>query len=89
MRYDRSVLGEQAKKSGFVRDTFEKMVRLTDVLRFIHSEESRSPLPSGVWKKNLLTITRRYLPSRNALRSLPASPEHSSRNEFRRGELVC
>lgn len=40
MRYDRRDLGEQAKKSGFVRDTFEKMVRLTDVLRFIHSEES-------------------------------------------------
>lgn len=40
MRYDRKVLGEQAKRSGFVRDTFEKMVRLTDVLRFIHSEES-------------------------------------------------
>jgi len=40
VRYDRRDLGEQAKKSGFVRDTFEKMVRLTDVLRFIHSEES-------------------------------------------------
>lgn len=40
MRYDRRDLGEQAKKTGFVRDTFEKMVRLTDVLRFIDSEES-------------------------------------------------
>lgn len=31
---DRIALGRQAKKLGFVRDTFEKVCRLTDVLAF-------------------------------------------------------
>ena len=32
MRFDRITLGRQAKELGFVRDTFEKVCRLADVL---------------------------------------------------------
>lgn len=35
MPFDRIYLGRQARKLGFVRDTFEKVCRLVDVLRFI------------------------------------------------------
>ncbi len=34
-RFDRITLGRQAKELGFVRDTFEKVCRLADVLAFM------------------------------------------------------
>ena len=42
-QYDRMTLGRQAKELGFVRDTFEKVCRLADVLSFI----SNDPVLSG------------------------------------------
>lgn len=39
MQYDRITLGRQAKELGFVRDTFEKVCRLADVLRFMEQDE--------------------------------------------------
>ena len=38
MKYDRNVLGKQARELGFVRDTFEKVCRLTDILRFVEND---------------------------------------------------
>lgn len=38
MKYDRNTLGKQSKELGFVRDTFEKVYRLTDVLKFFESD---------------------------------------------------
>ncbi len=38
MHFDRMVLGRQARELGFVRDTFEKICRLADVLKWIHSD---------------------------------------------------
>ena len=38
IQYDRIFLGRQAKELGFVRDTFEKVCRLTDVLSFMGSD---------------------------------------------------
>lgn len=38
MRFDRITLGRQAKELGFVRDTFEKVCRLADVLAFLGSD---------------------------------------------------
>ena len=38
MRFDRITLGRQAKELGFVRDTFEKVCRLSDVLSFMESD---------------------------------------------------
>lgn len=38
MQFDRISLGRQAKELGFVRDTFEKVCRLADVLSFIESD---------------------------------------------------
>ncbi len=38
MQLDRITLGRQAKEEGFVRDTFEKVCRLADVLTFIESD---------------------------------------------------
>jgi len=35
LKFDRAVLGRQAQELGFVRDTYEKMCRLSDVLAFI------------------------------------------------------
>lgn len=38
MQFDRISLGRQAKALGFVRDTFEKVCRLADVLSFMESD---------------------------------------------------
>ena len=38
MRFDRIALGRQSKELGFVRDTFEKVCRLADVLAFMESD---------------------------------------------------
>lgn len=38
MQFDRITLGRQAKVLGFVRDTFEKVCRLADVLSFMESD---------------------------------------------------
>ena len=38
MRYDRIALGRQAKELGFVRDTFEKVCRLTEILTFVEND---------------------------------------------------
>lgn len=37
--FDKNTLGRQAKELGFVRDIFEKVCRLADVLKFIESDE--------------------------------------------------
>ena len=39
MQYDRITLGRQAQELKFVRDTFEKVCRLTDVLRFFEQDD--------------------------------------------------
>lgn len=38
IQYDRITLGRQAKELGFVRDTFEKVCRLADVLAFMEQD---------------------------------------------------
>ena len=38
MQFDRISLGRKAKELGFVRDTFEKVCRLADVLSFMESD---------------------------------------------------
>lgn len=38
MQYDRISLGRKAKELGFVRDTFEKVCRLADVLSFMEGD---------------------------------------------------
>lgn len=38
MQFDRITLGRQAKELGFVRDTFEKVCRLADVLAFMEND---------------------------------------------------
>ena len=42
MQFDRMALGRQAKELGFVRDTFEKVCRLADVLKFFESDDMLS-----------------------------------------------
>jgi predicted nucleotidyltransferase component of viral defense system len=42
--YDKITIGRKARELGFVRDPFEKMSRLTEVLRFIGSEHELNPL---------------------------------------------
>lgn len=39
MQWDRVTLGRMAKELGFVRDTLEKVCRLSDVLKFMESDE--------------------------------------------------
>lgn len=41
MQFDRIALGRQAKELGFVRDTFEKVCRLADVLKFMERDSVR------------------------------------------------
>ena len=38
-QYNRVELGRMATESGFVRDTFEKVLRLKEILRFMNEEE--------------------------------------------------
>lgn len=40
LRYDRMVLNRQAKKLGFVRDTFEKVCRLARILSFMEQDKA-------------------------------------------------
>jgi predicted nucleotidyltransferase component of viral defense system len=42
--HDRIALGRKAWELGFTRDAFEKMSRLTEVLRFINAERELKPL---------------------------------------------
>ena len=62
MQFDRITLGRQAKELGFVRDTFEKVCRLADVLAFMESRiqkrhmarptsKSGPTAPATSWKK--------------------------------------
>lgn len=37
--YDRITMGRLAKEQGFVRDTLEKVCRLTDILLFIQQDD--------------------------------------------------
>jgi len=37
--YDKGQLGQAAKKSGFVRDTFEKVLRLKEILAYLNKDE--------------------------------------------------
>ena len=39
MQFDRVILGKTAKELGFVRDTLEKVCRLTEVLKFMEEDE--------------------------------------------------
>lgn len=41
-QFDRLTLGRQAKELGFVRDTFEKVCRLVDVLSFMEKDPALS-----------------------------------------------
>ena len=36
--YDKAVLSRQAAELGFIRDTYEKVLRLADVLGFMNSD---------------------------------------------------
>ena len=38
LKYSKAELNRQAKELGFVRDTFEKVCRLADVLTFMESD---------------------------------------------------
>lgn len=39
IEYNRVELGKEAQKYGFVRDTFEKVLRLKEILKFFNSQE--------------------------------------------------
>ena len=52
-RYNRIELAEQSKELGFVRDTYEKVCRLTDILDFIESDLSDSLVLKGGTAINL------------------------------------
>jgi hypothetical protein len=43
VEWDKSLLGKQAKELGFVRDTYEKVCRLTEILKFVNH-------PMALWK---------------------------------------
>ena len=38
-QYNRAELGRMATESGFVRDTFEKVLRLKEILKFLNEDE--------------------------------------------------
>jgi predicted nucleotidyltransferase component of viral defense system len=42
--YDKLALGKKARELGFIRDAFEKMSRLTEILHFINADQELGPL---------------------------------------------
>ena len=40
MQFDRMTLGRKARELGFIRDTFEKVCRLVDVLDFKNDKQN-------------------------------------------------
>lgn len=42
--YDKALLGRIAQELGFTRDSYEKMSRLTEILRFINADRELNPL---------------------------------------------
>jgi predicted nucleotidyltransferase component of viral defense system len=42
--YDKITLGRKSRELGFTRDTYEKMSRLTEILRFLNAEQELKPL---------------------------------------------
>ena len=41
MNYNKGQLGQIAKQYGFVRDTFEKVLRLKEILTYLNTDEVR------------------------------------------------
>jgi len=37
--WNKSAMGKQAKEHGFVRDTYEKICRLTEILKFLENDD--------------------------------------------------
>ena len=60
IEYNKNELAKVSGKYGFVRDTFEKVLRLTEVLRFIFSDEilSQHLILKGGTAINLRLIVR-------------------------------
>ena len=52
MQFDRISLGRQAKELGFVRDTFEKVCRLEDVLSFVENDALLSDTLVSAWNRD-------------------------------------
>ena len=42
--YDKLALGNKARELGFIRDAFEKMSRLSEILQFVNADRELSPL---------------------------------------------
>lgn len=42
LKYDKEIINGYAKKEGFIRDTLEKVMRLTEILSFISDNEMLS-----------------------------------------------
>ena len=64
MQFDRMALGRQAKELGFVRDTFEKVCRLADILKFFEGDDM---LSEYLALRGALLLTSRYWIYRDCL----------------------
>ncbi len=42
--YDKTFLGRKAQELGFVRDTYEKMLRLANILQFVNTDKELGPV---------------------------------------------
>jgi len=77
--YNKQTLSKQAGELGFIRDTFEKMVRLTEMLSFI----SKDPLLSNAlaqksvteYLTNLLTVSSKEQEYLDSFRNGKYKPE--------------
>lgn len=64
MVYNKGQLGQMAKQYGFVRDTFEKVLRLKEILRYLNTEEylqEHLALKGGTAINMTIFIYRGYL----------------------------
>ena len=61
MEYDRITLGRLAKEQGFVRDTLEKVCRLTDILLFIPVLRRGERFDAGMAETTVRNFLRQLL----------------------------
>ena len=70
--YDKATLGAQATELGFIRDTLEKVLRLTEILGFINTDPHPAPYSyrptTSAPQTRLVQPARRTATSRQLLR---------------------
>lgn len=56
--YNKTEIGRVAQQRGFVRDTFEKVLRLKSILRYLNEEEYLTEVSTSVYEISNITAEK-------------------------------